>query len=121
MPKPDGYTDVSPYLLVPDMQGAVRFLESVFGGTALRQMENADGIVSHAEVRIGDSIVMLGRAETPPGVLVHVYAKDPDEAHACALTAGATLLEAMEDRDDGERRGGFRDPWGISWFVSSSS
>ena len=121
MPKPEGHTDVSPYLLVPDIEGALAFLQAAFGAEPLRRMPNAEGEITHAEARIGDSVVMLGRAPGPEGVMVHLYCADADAAHARALDAGATLIEPMTDQPDGDRRGGVRDPWGIHWYVSRSA
>ncbi|WP_253913084.1 glyoxalase/bleomycin resistance/extradiol dioxygenase family protein [Pseudoruegeria sp. HB172150] len=114
--KPDGYTSLSPYLIVPDPEAVLSFCEEVFGAKRLRVIEDGDRIM-HAECRIGDSVLMMGGAEGPPATL-HVYMEDPDAAHAKALEIGAEEIQPMMDKGDGDWRGGFRTPCGTSWFVA---
>ena len=114
--KPDAYTDLSAYLVVPDPEAVLTFCEEVFGATRLRVIHDGDRIM-HAECRIGDSVLMMGGAEGPPAML-HLYLPDPDAVMDRALRAGATLVQAMEEKGDGDRRGGFRSPCGTEWYVS---
>jgi len=115
--KPGGYTDLSPYLLVPDPEATLRFCASAFAAERLRVIHREDGTVMHAECRIGDSVLMMGGAEGPPA-MVHLYLSDPDAAFAAALAAGATELEPMSEKGDGDRRGGVRAPDGTSWYLA---
>ncbi|WP_167645854.1 VOC family protein [Mameliella alba] len=115
--KPDGYTDLSPYLVVPDPEAVLQFCKTVFGATRLRVFHDGDRIL-HAECRIGDSVLMMGGAEGAAGTVVHLYLPDPDAAHAKALELGAEEIQPMLDKGDGDRRGGFRTPCGTQWFVA---
>ncbi|MDJ0821435.1 MAG: bleomycin resistance protein [Paracoccaceae bacterium] len=114
--KPDGYTDLAPYLLVPDPEAVLAFCETVFGAERLRVFHDGDRI-NHAECRIGDTVLMMGGAEGP-GALLHIYVPDPDAVFARALTAGAEEIQPMTESGDGDRRGGFRTSCGTQWYVS---
>ena len=115
--KPDGYNDLSPYLIVPDAEAVLSFCEEAFGATRLRVHSNADGSIMHAECQIGDSVLMMGEAEGPPAML-HLYLEDPDAAFARALSAGAAVIQPMAEKGDGDRRGGVRSPDGTQWYLS---
>ena len=114
--KPDGYSDLSPYLLVPDPAAVLDFCAQVFGAERLRVIEEG-GRIQHAECRIGDSVVMMAEAEGPPAML-HIYMDDPQAAFDRAVAAGAEVLQPMLDKGDGDLRGGFRTPCGTSWYVA---
>ena len=114
--KPDGYTDLSPYLVVPDPEAVLAFCETVFGATRLRVIPDGDRIM-HAECRIGDSVLMMGGADGP-AAMVHIYVPDPDAMFARALAEGAEQIQPMTESGDGDRRGGFRTPCGTQWYVS---
>lgn len=116
--KPDSYPDLSPYLLVDDVEASVVWLESAFGASRLRMMPGPDGQVTHGEARIGDGVVMLGRAPGSPAAMVHLYLPDPDAALARALDAGGTLLQEMAESGDGDRRGGVAAPDGTQWYLA---
>ncbi|MBY6114746.1 bleomycin resistance protein [Mameliella alba] len=115
--KPDGYSDLSPYLIVPDPEIVLRFCEEVFDATRLRVFHDGDRIM-HAECRIGDSVLMIGGAEGGAGAMLHLYLPDPDTAFAKAMALGAEELQPMMEKGDGDRRGGFRTPCGTQWYVS---
>ena len=115
--KPAGYTDLAPYLLVADAQAVLAFCETVFGATRLRVMLGPDGGILHAECRIGDTVVMMGEAEGPPAML-HLYVPDPDAVFETALAAGASVIQPLLEKGDGDRRGGFRAPDGTQWYVA---
>ncbi|VDC31770.1 VOC family protein [Pseudogemmobacter humi] len=115
--KPESYTDLAPYLLVEDAGAVLAFCETVFAATRLRVIPREGGGIMHAECRIGDSVLMMGEAKGPQAML-HLYLEDPDAALAHALAAGAELIQAMTEKGDGDRRGGFRSPDGTQWFVS---
>ncbi|SLN14779.1 Glyoxalase-like domain protein [Roseivivax jejudonensis] len=118
MYKPDGYPDVSPYLVVADVEAALRFAETVFGAERLRIFHRDDGSVMHAEMRIGDSVVMLGGATGGTPAMLHVYVPDAEAAFDRATAAGATILQEMQDKGDGDLRGGVADTTGTQWYIS---
>lgn len=115
--KPDGYTDLAPYLLVKDVEAVLTFCEKVLGATRLRVISNESGGVLHAECRIGDTVLMMGEADGPPAML-HVYLPDPDAAFERALAHGAEIIQPMMEKGDGDRRGGVRAPDGTQWFLA---
>jgi uncharacterized glyoxalase superfamily protein PhnB len=119
--KPQGYTSVSPYLIVNGGEAALAFLEQVFGAERLRCYQRPDGGYLHAEVRIGDTVVML--ADGHDGEIVpahvHVYVPDVDATYARAIAAGATPVRAPEKGHDPDKRGGFRDAGGTTWWVGT--
>lgn len=121
--KPDGYPEVSPYLVVKDAQATIDFLEQVFGATPLRRYDMPDGSVMHAEVRIGHSVVMMGEAGgewKPVPAFLHVYVEDVDAAYRRGLEHGAEPVQEPERKgDDPDRRGGFRGPGGNTWWVAT--
>lgn len=114
--KPQGYTSLSPYLLVPDPEAVLAFCEAVFGAERLRVISEGDRIV-HAECRIDDCVLMIGGAEGPPAHL-HLYLTDPDAAFARALEAGASEVQPMMEKGDGDRRGGVQSPDGTTWWLA---
>jgi uncharacterized glyoxalase superfamily protein PhnB len=88
----------------------------------LRRIASPNGKVMHAEVRIDDTVVMIADAvEGWPAVPahVHIYVRDVDEAHERALQAGATSVQAPENKDDGDRRGGVKDAGGTTWWLAT--
>ena len=122
-PKPEGYSTVSPYLVVEGAQRVLDFLRRAFDATALRRYERPDGSIMHAEVRIGDSVVMLAdaTAEWPafPSML-HLYVSDVDAVYRRALEAGGVSIQAPGQQEgDPDRRGGVRDPAGNGWWMAT--
>ena len=119
--KPEGYNSASSYLLVEGAQATVDFLKAVFNAQPLRIVPGEHGRLRHAEVRIDDSVVMLADAiDGWPAVRahVHVYVADVDAAWARAMQAGGTPVQAPARKDDGDKRGGVRDPGGTTWWIS---
>lgn len=116
--KPSAYPDLSPYLIVADPEATLRFAEEVFGGRRLRVFHDDDGGILHAEVRIGDSVVMVGGMPDGPPANLHLYRADADEVFARALEHGAEEVQSMTEKGDGDRRGGVRDPSGTTWWIS---
>ena len=114
--KPDGYTDLAPYLVVSDPRAVLDFCAAVFDAEELRVVRDGDRIM-HAECRIGDTVLMIGGAEGTPAML-HIYCEDPDAVFARALSHGAEEIQQMMEKGDGDRRGGFRTPCGTQWFVA---
>lgn len=119
---PDGYSRVSPYLIVDGADSTLAFLEEVFGAERLRRFEDGDGRIVHAEARIGDTVLMIadGTEGWPPlQSHVHVYVDDVDEAHRRALAAGAESVQEPVQKDDPDRRGGVKDPGGTTWWIAT--
>lgn len=113
---------VAPYLVVNDADGLVRFLERTLGARRGFELRDPGGRLHHAELRIGDGLVMLadppeGRAPFPG--MVHVYVPDARTAFDRLLAEGATPVRPPQDAGDGTIRGGAKDRWGNEWWVSS--
>lgn len=122
--KPESYTSVAPYLTVNGAEKTITFLVEVFGAERLRMHLTQDGKLGHGEVRIGDTVVMLSDAfEGWPAVPshVHVYVPDVDETYRRAMVAGAVSVKepALGSGDDTDKRGGFKDPGGTTWWVAT--
>lgn len=117
--KPDNYTDVSPYLIVADIEALLGFLEKAFGARRLRFHRREDGSPMHAEARIGDSVVMMGQMDGGAPSNVHVYVPDVRAVYAAALDAGATSVQEPLDKGDGDLRAGVQDPSGTTWWPST--
>ena len=110
--KPDGYNNVMPYLSVEDVGREIEFLKQAFGAEEMMRVENDRG--AHAEVRIGDSVVMMGSTKGSPNVssaLIYVYVDDTDAVFEHALAAGGVTFERPNDTPYGDRRApASRDP-----------
>lgn len=121
--KPEGYPSVSPYLITAAAEQVVAFLTAAFGASALRRFDMPDGTIGHAEMRIGDSVVMLGAAggEWPPAPgHIHVYVADVDATYQRALAAGGVSVKEPTQREgDPDRRGGVKDPGGNTWWIGT--
>ena len=126
---PEGYHNVTPYLIVDDAAEAIRFYEKALGATEIFRLPMGDRI-GHAEIRIGDSIVMLSDEWPDMGKLgpkarggatssMMVYVEDVDAAYARATAAGATAERPPEDQFWGDRMGSLVDPFGHSWSLAT--
>jgi PhnB protein len=129
-PIPDGYPRVIPYLTIEGAAAAIEFYTKVFGATERVRMPGPDGKIGHAELEIGDSVVMLADAFPEMGnpapkalggtpVTVMVYVEDVDATFERALKAGATEERKVENQFYGDRAGQFVDPFGHKWFVAT--
>ena len=121
-PMPEGYHTVTPYLIVSDATEMLSFMERAFGAELLSRHEDPDGRVMHAEVRIGDSRVMLGEAtgEWPPNrAMLHLYVDDVDGWFRRAVDAGARPVREPEDMFYGDRSGGVEDAAGNQWWMAT--
>jgi PhnB protein len=118
----DTYRTVTPYLLVADANAELAFLQAAFGATEANCQRNADNSVMHAEVNVGDSLVMLGQAGGPwkprAGAL-YLWVDDVDATYARALHAGATSESEPEDKPYGHRNAGVIDPNGVTWWIGA--
>lgn len=118
--KPEGYTSVSPYLIVTDAERMLAFLESAFGAERLRIVPRESGAgLAHAEARVGDSVVMMGEMPAAGAAHVHVYVPDAETAFARAADAGGTVVQDIRSDGDGDRRGGITGPDGIVWWIAT--
>ena len=129
-PIPDGYPRVTPYLIVDGAAAAIEFYESVLGARERMRMGGPDEKVGHAELGVGESVIMLAdehpemNARGPKAVggspvSLHVYVEDVDAVFARALEAGAKELRPVEDKFYGDRMGAFEDPFGHEWSIAS--
>jgi PhnB protein len=121
-PIPDGYHTVTPYLVVPGVARLIDFLKEAFDAEEMVRMPGPDGAINHAEVRIGNSAVMMGQAseEHPPmPAMLHLYVEDADAVFQRAVGAGATVLAEPEDQFYGDRMGGVKDEFGNQWWIAT--
>jgi PhnB protein len=126
---PEGYHSVTPYIIVDDAAAAIRFYEQAFGATEVLRLPMGDKI-GHAEIKIGNSYLMLSDEWPDHGKLgpkarggatssVMVYLEDVDAAYQRAIAAGATAERPVEDQFYGDRSGSVVDPFGHSWMLST--
>jgi uncharacterized glyoxalase superfamily protein PhnB len=116
------YRTVTPYLVVPDADAELKFLVAAFGATESVCHRGADNKVMHAEVKIGDSLIMLGQAGDQfkaKKAALYLWIGNVDETYSRALAAGATSESAPEDKPYGHRNAGVIDPCGITWWIGS--
>lgn len=122
--KPPGHPTVSPYLIVSDAAATIEFLICALDGVELCRFASPDGRVLHAEVRIDDSVVMLGEGAPPDWppqpAHVHVYVPDVDATYRRALAAGATSVQEPVKKEDDDKRGGVRDAGGTTWWIATT-
>jgi PhnB protein len=129
-PIPDDYPRIVPYLCVDGAAHAIEFYATVFGALERMRVPSADGRIGHAELQLGDGVIMLAdeypeidfrspRSVGGTPVTIHVYVTDVDDVFDRALQNGATERREVADQDYGERSGQFEDPWGHRWHVSS--
>jgi len=129
-PIPDGYHTLTPYMTVRDAARAIEFYKQAFGAVEKGVMKGPDGKIMHAELRIGDSIVMLAdefpefQSLSPQsiggsGMGLHIYIEDVDSAFDRAVKAGATVEMPVADMFWGDRYGKLRDPFGHKWSIGT--
>ena len=127
---PEGYHSVTPYLYMSDATRAIEFYKEAFGATEIMRMDAPGGKIGHAELKIGDSHIMLGDecpemdarspqtvGGSPVGLLL--YVEDVDAVTERAVAAGAKLLEPVEDKFYGDRMGKLQDPSGHIWAIAT--
>jgi PhnB protein len=129
-PIPDGYPRVSPYLCIDGASRAIDFYTQVFDATERMRMGDPSGKIGHAELQIGDSVIMMSdeypdmHALSPKSVggtpvTLSVYVEDVDATFDRALKAGAKSLRPVQDQFYGDRLGQFEDPFGHRWSVAT--
>jgi PhnB protein len=129
-PIPDGYHSVTPYLIFSGADKAIAFYKRALGAEEVPRMDAPGGRIHHAEIKIGDSHVMLAdehpeiQALSPKTiggspVTMHLYVEDVDAAVARAVAAGAKQIRPVADQFYGDRTGGIEDPFGYRWFIAT--
>jgi PhnB protein len=129
-PVPDGYHTVTPFLAIENAAKAIAFYERAFGARERYRMPGPDDTIAHAEIEIGDSLLMVSdpfpeAGVSPPAALggttvgMYLYVEDVDAFVARAVDAGATLTVPVEDMFWGDRFGQVTDPYGHTWQVST--
>jgi len=126
----EGYSTVTPYLFIKGAASAIDYYKKVFGAQEIMRLNAPNGLIGHAELRIGDSMIMLSD-ENPqwgnksPQTLggsatsLHVYVEDVDSVVQGAVDAGAQLIRAVKDQFYGDRSGSLLDPFGHLWSVAT--
>jgi PhnB protein len=120
--KPADYHTVTPYLVVDGAERLIAFIVDVLGGAEMMRLPGPDGRIGHAEMRIGDSVVMLADTPSPDGTtksMLHVYVRDSDATYARALAAGATSLREPKTEFYGDRMSGVQDALGNQWYFAT--
>ena len=121
-PIPDGYTAVTPYLIVEDAAGFLDFLTNAFGAVERLRIPMGEGLIGHAEVEIGGAAVMLSDAAPPDfpatSSQIHLYVEDVDAVFAQAVNAGATSEAEPADQFYGDRIARVADPSGNVWSIA---
>ena len=129
-PIPDGYPPLTPYLIVAGAARALEFYKKAFGAQETFRMPLPDGRISHAEMRLGSSVLMLADEHFEAGakspgsvggtpVSLFLYVEDVDKVFARAVEAGATVERPLANQFYGDRTGGLVDPFGHRWYLAS--
>ena len=129
-PIPEGYHSVTPYLIVRGASDAIEFYKKAFGAVELFRFPSPDGKIGHAEMKIGDSPIMLADEYPDMGykgpqsiggspVSLMIYVEDVDSVFNRAVADGATVKEALQDKFYGDRIGTVIDPFGHVWHLST--
>jgi len=126
---PDGYHSLTPYMVATNAASAIEFYKKAFGATERMRLAGPDGKVMHAELEIGDSVIMLGEECAGGGsgplsiggapVSMYLYTEDVDAVFSRAIDAGATVKRPVEDQFYGDRSGTLTDPFGHVWSVAT--
>ena len=128
---PEGYQSVQPYLMLKNCTQAIAFYTNAFGAKEKMRIANPDGTIGHAEIQIGDSVIMM--ADEAPQIeawsVEHfggspisllIYTADCDAAYGQALAAGAKSLREPADQPYGDRMSGVQDPFGYKWWIATN-
>jgi PhnB protein len=127
---PEGYHSITPFLVVKNCAGAIEFYKKAFDAEERYRMNMPDGKVGHAELKIGDSVLMLAdefpemKSLSPKSiggspVSMYVYVQDVDAMFNNAVTAGAVVLDGVKDQFWGDRHGRLEDPYGHLWSIAT--
>ena len=125
---PDGYHSLTPYMGINKAGEAIEFYKKAFGATQVMRLDMPDGRVGHAELRIGDSSLMLGtpcdqmalrNPDEHTSIGLHLYVEDVDAQFQRAVDAGATVVSEPKDQFYGDRSASVKDPFGHLWFLAT--
>ena len=127
---PDGYHSVAPYLIVPNAEEAIAFYIKAFGASENMRLKMPDGSIGHAEIYIGNSIIMIGSANPKMGfkapehyggspVSIFLYVEDVDDFSSQAISAGAMEKQVPQDMFWGDRMAKLVDPFGYEWSIAT--
>lgn len=127
---PDGYHSLQPYLHVRGAAQAIEFYQRAFGATEIMRFPKPDGKIGHAELQIGDSVIMLADEAPERGIRspadlggsaisLMFYTEDCDQVYRKAIATGATSLREPADQFYGDRSAGVEDPFGFQWWIST--
>jgi PhnB protein len=129
-PIPDGYQGVTPYLVIKGAAAAIDYYKKALGAVEMMRMPQADGRVGHAEIKLGEAVVMLADefpemnivspttlGNTPVGLLL--YVEDADATFNKAVALGAKVEKPMADQFYGDRTGTIKDPFGHKWTIAT--
>ena len=130
MPGTNTYNSLQPYLIIKNCAGAIEFYKKAFGAIERMRMTREDGRIGHAEIQMGDSVIMM--ADEHPEinafgpehyggspVSINLYVKDCDAVYNQAIAAGAKTEREPADQSYGDRNAGVRDPFGYKWWISA--
>jgi len=129
-PIPDGFHGATPYLCCKDAAGAIEFYKKAFGATEVMRLAEPSGRIGHAEIKIGEAVIMLSDEHAEIGVrspqslggtpvAIHLYVEDVDALARRAVAAGAQLTRPVADQFYGDRTGTLEDPFGHRWFIAT--
>ncbi|MFD7560707.1 VOC family protein [Streptomyces sp. NPDC059835] len=130
-PIPEGQHTIAPYLGIKDAANAIEFYKKAFDAVEMYRLDTPDGRVGHAELKIGDSTLMLADPTDMEGgltasqslggtaVAIHLYVEDSDKICNQAVAAGATQVREVKDQFYGDRSGAVKDPFGNLWFIAT--
>lgn len=119
----EGHHTITPYLVVAGAERQIEFLQKVFNNVEIvEKMMRSEGVIAHAEIKIGDSVIMLSDATNEfrkQNAMLYVCVENTDEAYNRALKAGATSVRPPQDESYGARSGGVKDPFGNEWWFAT--
>lgn len=121
-PIPEGYRTITPCLIVKDAAKLIDFMRDAFDAKEIARFDDPEGKVAHAELKIGDSMLMIGEsnAEFPPmPSMIHLYVEDPDAVYQRAVKAGAETVKELVDQFYGDRSGSVKDSFGNQWWIAA--
>lgn len=121
-PIPEGFHTVTPYLVVKGAAKLIAFLTQAFDAKEIHRMLRPDGAIMHAQVKIGDSFVMMGEpmgGQEPIPAAMYLYVKDVDATYTRAIQAGGVSTTEPTNQFYGDRHGGVKDPCGNQWWIAT--
>ncbi|HEX6897928.1 MAG TPA: VOC family protein [Bryobacteraceae bacterium] len=119
---PEGLGTVNVYLHPLRAEPVIAFLKKAFGATDVKKYPTPDGVIQHAQVRIGDSVLEMGEAQgpyQPMPTMFYLYVPNVDELYERAISAGATSISAPADQSYGDRSAGVKDVFGNQWYIAT--